>query len=111
MLTVIICAAGSGRRTGFSENKILRELNGLPVLAYSLSAFAPYADELLVACRAEDSERVGRLLSPFPQARMAEGGTTRTESVRNALKRRTGTSFSCMTRRARSSRERASRRA
>ncbi len=33
MITAIVCAAGKGERTGFNENKILRELNGLPVLS------------------------------------------------------------------------------
>ena len=51
MISAIIVAAGSGVRAGFRENKVLRELNGLPVLSYSLSAFAPLADEMLVACR------------------------------------------------------------
>ena len=58
MLTVILCAAGSGTRAHLPENKILHELNGMPVLAHSLSAFAPYAEELLIACRKEDEPRI-----------------------------------------------------
>ena len=34
MISVILCAAGKGERAGFSENKVLREMNGLPVLSY-----------------------------------------------------------------------------
>ena len=85
MISVILCAAGSGSRAGFSENKVLRELNGLPVLSYSLSAFGE-ADEILIPCREEDEARIGALLSPFPQARTVRGGKTREESVWNALK-------------------------
>ena len=84
MISVILCAAGSGSRAGFSENKVLRELNGLPVLSYSLSAFGE-ADEILIPCREEDEARIGVLLTPFPQARTVRGGETREESVWNAL--------------------------
>ena len=61
MISVILCAAGSGSRAGFPENKVLRELNGLPVLSYSLSAFGE-ADEILIPCREARSEerRVGK---------------------------------------------------
>ena len=86
MMTVIICAAGKGERTGFNENKILRELNGLPVLSYSLSAFAPFVDEILVTVTEKDEERINALLSPFPNARIVRGGNTRSESVYHALK-------------------------
>ena len=86
MISVILCAAGRGTRAGFSENKVLRELNGLPVLCHCLSAFSPCADELLVACAPEDEPRIRALLAPFPNARTVLGGTTRGESVYNALR-------------------------
>ena len=84
MISVILCAAGSGSRAGFPENKVLRELNGLPVLSYSLSAFGE-ADEILIPCRKEDEARIVALLTPFPRARTVRGGETREESVWNAL--------------------------
>ncbi len=91
MITAIICAAGKGERAGFSENKILHELNGLPVLSYSLSAFAEAgADEILVSCRKEDEKAIQALLSPFSNARTVRGGTTRADSVYNALKQAAG---------------------
>ncbi len=90
MITAIVCAAGKGERTGFNENKILRELNGLPVLSYSLSAFAPFVDEILVTVTEEDEERINALLSPFPNARIVRGGNTRSESVYHALKEARG---------------------
>ena len=85
MISAILCAAGSGSRAGFSENKILRELNGLPVLVCSVSAFAAIADEIIIACRGEDRARIDALLSPFPNARTVLGGGTRTQSVYSAL--------------------------
>ncbi|MDE6676611.1 MAG: NTP transferase domain-containing protein, partial [Clostridia bacterium] len=63
MITAIICAAGKGERAGFSQNKVLQELNGMPVLCYSLSAFAACGvDEILVTCREEDEKTILPLL-------------------------------------------------
>lgn len=90
MISVILCAAGSGTRTGFSENKILHELNGMPVLSYSLSAFSPFADEILVSCRKEDEAQIKRLLTLYPNAKTVIGGKTRKSSVYNALIEATG---------------------
>ncbi len=90
MISLILCAAGSGKRAGLPYNKIFYELNGMPVLCYSLSAFAPFADEILVACRAEDEPRVLPLLSPFPNARAVRGGETRFHSVLAALEEARG---------------------
>ena len=85
MISVILCAAGSGTRANLPENKILHELSGMPVLCHSLSAFSPLADEILVACREEDGSKIAPLLSPFPNARAVNGGETRFHSVKNAL--------------------------
>ena len=90
MTSVILCAAGSGRRANLPENKILHEWNGMPVLCHVLSAFAPFAGELLVACRKEDEAHIFPLLSPYENARTVTGGKTRTESVYNALKEAKG---------------------
>ncbi len=90
MITVILCAAGSGTRSNLPQNKIFYELNGLPVLSHSLSAFAPFADEILVACRKEDEARILPLLAPYERARAVEGGAARADSVQSALKEATG---------------------
>ncbi len=90
MTTVILCAAGSGARTGFAENKILHELNGMPVLCHSLSTFAPFSDEIIVACREEDKEAVAPLFAQYGCARAVTGGKTRSDSVYNALKEARG---------------------
>lgn len=84
MISAVIVAAGSGARAGFAGNKVLEELNGLPVLAYSLSAFANL-DETVVVCRKEDEAKIQKLLSPYPNAKTCMGGATRAESVYNGL--------------------------
>lgn len=89
MITAIICAAGKGERAGLNRNKILEELNGMPVLCYSLSAFAD-SDEIIVVCREEDEAQIKKLLSPFPNARTVLGGETRMASVYNGLNEATG---------------------
>ncbi len=90
MITVILCAAGSGIRANLPDNKIFFETGGLSVLSRSLSAFAPFAGEMLVAVREEDTARVRALLAPYPQARTVPGGKTRAESVFSALQEAKG---------------------
>jgi len=85
VITAILCAAGNGTRAGLKTNKILAEYNGLPVLCYSLCAFAEIADEILVVCRAEDEATIQKLITPYPNARTVLGGETRTQSVYFAL--------------------------
>ena len=86
MISAILCAAGAGSRAGFKVNKVLKELNGMPVLLYSVSALALEADEIVVACRKEDEERIRSLLASYPAARPVLGGETREESVLYALR-------------------------
>lgn len=89
MITTVIVAAGSGTRAGFTENKVLTDYNGMPVICYSLSAFAD-SDEIIIVCRKEDAEKIKPLLAPFPNAKLCSGGATRFESVYNGLKEAKG---------------------
>lgn len=91
MITAVIAAAGSGARTKLADNKIFYELDGLPVICRTISAFSETEnlEEILVACRKEDEERLAPLLRPFG-ARTVTGGETRFESVYNALKEARG---------------------
>ena len=91
MITAVIAAAGSGARTKLADNKIFYELDGLPVICRTISAFSETenVEEILVACRKEDEERLAPLLRPFG-ARTVTGGETRFESVYNALKEARG---------------------
>ena len=90
MISVIICAAGKGERAAKGKNKILCELNGLPVLCYSLSAFSELADEMLVTCREEDEASVKALLAPYPHASTVRGGDIRAVGVYRALQQAKG---------------------
>ena len=91
MITAIVCAAGKGSRAGFSQNKLLCDFLGMPVLLYAVSAFSQSSvDEILVVCSKEDEPRIAPLLSPYPNAQTVLGGETRGQSVLNALQRARG---------------------
>lgn len=100
MIAAILCAAGKGVRAGFSENKVLRDLNGLPVLCHCLCAFAPYTDEILIACAPEDEPRIRALLAPYPTARTVLGGMTAARAFITLCERQRARSYSSMTQRA-----------
>ena len=89
-VSVIVCAAGKGERAGFDKNKLLAPLYGEPTLLHTLRKFnIPEIDEVIVTSSDCDFKDISALCSPFG-FKVAEGGQTRTESVKNALKEVTG---------------------
>lgn len=86
-ICAVIPAAGSGSRTGFEQNKILQNYDGIPVLRRTVSAFAAHEQigTICVCIRECDRAEILALLSDFPNVRLVAGGATRTESVKNAL--------------------------
>lgn len=88
-ISVVIPAAGKGRRAGFSENKIFHLLpDGRTVLERAASAFFPFAEEIIIAADPAEEERVRALFGS--RVRVVPGGKTRTDSVRRALEAATG---------------------
>jgi len=91
-VSVIIPAAGAGRRFGSKGNKIFAPICGQPLLGRTLEAFTSRDDVcqiLLVvsaADRPEVTERFGDKPG-FPGVQIVTGGPRRSESVRNALAR------------------------
>lgn len=83
----VIPAAGTGSRAGFQQNKLLQKIGGVPVLKKTVAAFC--ANEqiacVLVCANEADRAEISALLSPFAKVKLAEGGATRTASVKNAL--------------------------
>ena len=85
---VILLAGGQGTRMNAAVNKILLNLCGKPVVQRSAEAFASFADDMIIVCRAEDQSSIEKMLStalPFPVF-FAPGGNTRQESVLNGLR-------------------------
>ena len=89
-ISVILPAAGSGKRFGAESNKIFQPLAGRAVFLRSIDLFAgrnEVCQILLVVSpgdAAELSERFGGELSALG-AELVEGGARRSDSVRNAL--------------------------
>ena len=83
----VIPAAGAGSRAGFEKNKILQKMGGASVLWRTVSAFAQNENIAGIAVCANKNERteIGRELCGFAKVLYADGGSTRTESVKNAL--------------------------
>lgn len=84
-VSAIICAAGRGERAGFNKNKLLAPLYGEPALYHTLKKFdMPEIGEVVVTASGEDADAIRALCSPFGYT-VVTGGSTRTESVKNAL--------------------------
>ncbi len=82
----IVVAAGRGTRMG--EDKVWLPLGGLPVVAYSLKAFAacPGVSRLVLVVGRERVERGRELVSQLGiPATVCEGGERRQDSVQNGL--------------------------
>lgn len=87
-VTAIIPAAGVSRRMG-GENKLLLELEGVPVLGRTLLALegCPVIREIIVAAAEEQIvpyAELGRELGVSKLTRVIKGGATRQESVYRA---------------------------
>jgi len=89
-VSVIIPAAGAGRRFGSNGNKVFQQLGDRPLFMFALGAFSPRQDvcqiQLVVSADEIDqvTERFGRDIA-LAHAEIVSGGATRAESVRNAL--------------------------
>jgi 2-C-methyl-D-erythritol 4-phosphate cytidylyltransferase len=89
-VTAILPAAGLGTRMGAETPKQFLELDGVPLLIFTLRRLAacPAIDEFIIATRAEEVEsvraRVARENLGRPVA-VVRGGDTRQDSVANAL--------------------------
>ena len=81
----LVAAAGSSSRMG-GINKLLEELDGIPVLARTLLALqrAEKVDEIIVATREEDLVVISQLCKRYgitKCTKVVRGGTTRAHSV------------------------------
>jgi 2-C-methyl-D-erythritol 4-phosphate cytidylyltransferase len=89
-VSVIVPAAGAGRRFGGKRNKIFERIKDQPVFIRTLEAFATRGDvvQVQLVVSADDMEelrsRFGGALG-FMGVKVVAGGATRSQSVRNAL--------------------------
>lgn len=91
---VIIPAAGLGKRMGAGKNKLLLDLNGVPVLIHTLLVFEAdeACDGIVLAISPSDEDEINRLIGHFNIHKviaLIPGGKERQDSVYNALVSRT----------------------
>lgn len=79
MVGVIILAAGIGKRMNLGYNKMLLEIDGVPVYKKTLEIFKDF-DEIVVVKNESD------VLELSDNVKVVNGGSTRGESVYNGLK-------------------------
>ncbi|WP_371365762.1 Bifunctional enzyme IspD/IspF [Sporomusa rhizae] len=91
MISVIIAAAGQGKRMGVSMNKVFLPLAGKPVLIHSVLAACslPAVTNVIVTAAAEEVDTVTQMLTKFNLPaywKVVTGGSERQHSIANALK-------------------------
>ena len=92
-LTVIVAAAGAGKRLGLGKNKAFAEVGGLPLLVQCLRMVndTGMAHKTIVAVGADEVAMTEVLLKDYHeyfaglQTAVVAGGAERTDSVKNAL--------------------------
>jgi len=93
MVTALVLAAGRSSRMGGAENKQFIELNGKPLLWYSLNAFqnCRAVANILLVRRSENAVRIEEIAGEFPKVvGFADGGAERQNSVWSGLQKATG---------------------
>ena len=92
-LTVIVPAAGVGKRLGLGKNKVFAMLGGLPLLVQCLRMIndTGMADKTIIAAGAAEIDEINKMLVryrdffPLLDTAVVAGGAERTDSVKNAL--------------------------
>lgn len=90
MTTAIVIAGGSGRRMGLEIPKQFVQVDGKPVLAYTLEGFQRHAgiDAILVVCIEGWTDEVRSYAARFGIGKLrwiVPGGETGQESIRNGV--------------------------
>jgi 2-C-methyl-D-erythritol 4-phosphate cytidylyltransferase len=87
MYSVLITAAGRGERLDLGYNKVLFEIKGKTILAYSVEFFLKdkEVDEIILVINQNDEEKIRDLFNE-EKIKYVYGGITRQESVLNGLK-------------------------
>jgi 2-C-methyl-D-erythritol 4-phosphate cytidylyltransferase/2-C-methyl-D-erythritol 2,4-cyclodiphosphate synthase len=87
--SLVLLLAGSGKRTNLGFNKALYKINNLELFMYSLNTFLNLDfEEYILVCSKSDLEYVKEVIKNNDINKVIKyviGGTTRTESVKNAL--------------------------
>ncbi len=84
-VSLILACAGKGERVGANKNKLLLDVGGGRVLDKTISAFTKtgFIDEYIIVCSETDFNDIVSLYGN--EFKIALGGKTRTQSIKNAL--------------------------
>ncbi len=90
-VSCIVAAGGSGTRMGAGKNKVFLKVDGIPVIALTLSALdnCDAISEIIVATREEDIVEISGIAKQYNIKKLkiiVKGGETRAESVLAASK-------------------------
>lgn len=77
MLSRAMVVVGGGASTRFGGDKLMVDVDGLPLICHTIEAVIGHVDVCVVVCRADISEPVAELR---PDVTVTTGGATRTES-------------------------------
>jgi len=87
--SVIIPAAGSGKRMGLGFNKVFADVDGLPMIIKTMSIFdKTNCEKIIVVYQPSDKQMLQDLLSKYSfkaTVELIEGGKERLNSVSNGL--------------------------
>lgn len=93
--TVVLPAAGSGKRMGAAYNKLFLKLNGKPILAHTLEVFQldPWCEEIVLAIKEQERQDIENLITQYQLTKvtkLVQGGDERQHSVYAALRAASG---------------------
>lgn len=95
VVSAVVVAAGSGTRMNMKENKIFADVNGRPVVYYSLFALSKseFIDEIIIVTKEEYILLMSDIVKAYDIKKVTKiipGGKTRTESVKNGISEAAG---------------------
>ncbi|GEA14427.1 2-C-methyl-D-erythritol 4-phosphate cytidylyltransferase [Moorella sp. E308F] len=90
-MSLIVAAAGQGRRLGAGSNKVFLPLGDKPILAHTLAVAeaSPMVDEVIVVTRPEDIPMCHQVVTAGPYRKVRQivaGGKERQDSIAAGLK-------------------------
>jgi len=89
-VSCIVAAGGSGSRMKANKNKLFLDINGMPVIAHTLTALnkSRYISEIIISSREEDAKLIEECVNKYCITKaksIVKGGATRAESVFSAI--------------------------
>ncbi len=84
----IVLGAGDSTRSGLKYNKVLFEINNIPIIYLSTKAFIDdlSCKKIFLVCKEQDVQTMKKIFADIDKIEYVIGGSTRQESVSNALK-------------------------